>query len=124
VRATAWRQSDGGEEVAVEVLGAGHAWAWREEKEGGERCSGGWRSDVALTWAREAVRWPGDDGKAMVAEELGGGGTRARRGQEDSGDGCGEDRASVSTSYRGWREAEAPGIQWPPSMSGLEDAGY
>jgi hypothetical protein len=27
-----------------------------------------------------------------------------------------------STIYRGQREAEAPGTQWPASMLGLEDA--
>jgi hypothetical protein len=31
-------------------------------------------ADVALTRAREAARRPGDDGKAVVAEGLGGGG--------------------------------------------------
>jgi hypothetical protein len=41
VQAAAWRPGDGGEEVAVEALGAGDAWAWREEKEDGERCVGG-----------------------------------------------------------------------------------
>jgi hypothetical protein len=34
----AWRLSDGGEEMAEEVLGVGGAWARREEKEDGERC--------------------------------------------------------------------------------------
>jgi hypothetical protein len=34
----AWRPSDSGEEVAVEALGAGGAWAWREENESRERC--------------------------------------------------------------------------------------
>jgi hypothetical protein len=43
-RAVAWRPGNGGEEVAVEALGAGGAWAWREEKEDGERCGGGWQS--------------------------------------------------------------------------------
>jgi hypothetical protein len=33
-----------GEEVAVEALGEGGAWARREEKEDGERCGGGQRS--------------------------------------------------------------------------------
>jgi hypothetical protein len=32
----------------------------------------------ALTWAQEAVRRPGDDGKAVMAEEISGGGARAR----------------------------------------------
>jgi hypothetical protein len=79
---------------------------------------------VALTWAREAVRRPGNDGKVAVAEEISGGGARARRGEEESRDGCSEDRARASTFYRGWREAEARGIQWVTSMPGLEDAGY
>jgi hypothetical protein len=35
-----WRPGDGGEEVAVEALGASGAWAWREEKKSGERCGG------------------------------------------------------------------------------------
>jgi hypothetical protein len=79
---------------------------------------------VALTRAREAVRRPGNDGKVAVAEEISGGGARARRGEEESRDGCSEDRARASTFYRGWREAEARGIQWLTSMPGLEDAGY
>jgi hypothetical protein len=37
-RVAAWRQRNGGEEVMVEALSAGDAWAWREEKESGERC--------------------------------------------------------------------------------------
>jgi hypothetical protein len=32
----------------------------------------------ALTWAQEAVRRPGDDGKAVMAEEISGGGARSR----------------------------------------------
>jgi hypothetical protein len=79
---------------------------------------------VALTQAREAVRRPGDDGKAAVAEEIGGGGARAWRGEEESEDGCGKDRARASAFYRGRREAEALGIQWPTSMLSLEDSGY
>jgi hypothetical protein len=31
---------DGGEETVEEALDAGGAWAWREEKESGERCGG------------------------------------------------------------------------------------
>jgi hypothetical protein len=42
-RAAVWRPGDGGEEMVEEVLGVGGAWARREEKESGERCSGGWR---------------------------------------------------------------------------------
>jgi hypothetical protein len=54
VRATAWRQSDGGEEVAVEVLGAGHAWAWREEKGGGRDAV----EDGEATWHSPGLeRW-------------------------------------------------------------------
>jgi hypothetical protein len=75
---------------------------------------------AALTWAREAVRWPGDDGKAAAVEQLGGGGTRARRGEEESGDWCGEDPTRASSFYRGQREVEALRTQW----SGLEDASY
>jgi hypothetical protein len=37
-RAAVWRPIDDGEEMAEEALGAGGAWAWREEKESGERC--------------------------------------------------------------------------------------
>jgi hypothetical protein len=49
-----------------------------------------------------------------VAEELRGGDARARRGGEENGDGCGEDRARASTFYRGRREAEVPRrLQWP-----------
>jgi hypothetical protein len=32
-----------GEETTEQALGAGGAWAWREEKRGGERCGGGRR---------------------------------------------------------------------------------
>jgi hypothetical protein len=42
-RAVVWQQGDGGEEMAEEALGAGSAWGQREEKESGERCSGGRR---------------------------------------------------------------------------------
>jgi hypothetical protein len=62
---------------------------------------------AALTRARVAVRRPGDDSKAVAAEELGGGGARAQRGEEDSGDGCVEDRARASAFYRGPRVASA-----------------
>jgi hypothetical protein len=70
------------------------------------------------------VRWPGYNGQATVVVELGGGGAQAQRGEEESGDGCGKDRARASTFYRGRREAEAPGIQWLASMQGFEDARY
>jgi hypothetical protein len=39
---------------------------------------------AALTRAREALRWLDDAGKAAGAEELGGGGARARRGERGS----------------------------------------
>jgi hypothetical protein len=65
---------------------------------------------AAHTWDREAVRQPGDDGKMAVAEELGGGGAQAQRGEEDSRDGCGKDRVRASASYRGWREVEVARI--------------
>jgi hypothetical protein len=99
----------------------------REEKRrgvGGRGALEDGEASAALTRAREAVRWPGDDGKATVVEELVGGGARARRGEEESRDECGEDRARASTFYRGLREAEAPRTQWPASMPGFEDVGY
>jgi hypothetical protein len=37
-----WRPRDNGEEVVVEALIAGGAWAGREEKKSGERCGGEW----------------------------------------------------------------------------------
>jgi hypothetical protein len=67
-------------------------------------------ASAAHTWDREAVRQPGDDGKMAVAEELGGGGAQAQRGEEDSRDGCGKDRVRASASYRGWREVEVARI--------------
>jgi hypothetical protein len=79
---------------------------------------------AALNWAREAVRRSGAECKAAVVEELGGGGTQARRGEEESGDGCSKDRLRASAFYRGRREVEALGTQWPASMTGLEDVGY
>jgi hypothetical protein len=39
-RVMVWRPSDSGKEAVVAVSGAGGAWAWREEKESGERCRG------------------------------------------------------------------------------------
>jgi hypothetical protein len=42
---------------------------------------------AALNWAREAVRRSGAECKAAVVEELGGGGTQAWRGEEESGAG-------------------------------------
>jgi hypothetical protein len=53
-------------------------------------------ASATFTRAREVMRWPGNDGKA-VAEELGGVGARAFKGaEEESGDGCTEDRARAS----------------------------
>jgi hypothetical protein len=40
VRATARWPGNGGEDMVEEALGVGDAWARREEKESGERCSG------------------------------------------------------------------------------------
>jgi hypothetical protein len=37
-----------------------------------------------------------DDSKSAMVEGLGGGAARAHRGGEESGDGCGEDRARAS----------------------------
>jgi hypothetical protein len=79
---------------------------------------------AALTRAREAVRWSGDDGKAVVVEEPGGGGAQARRGEEEGGDRCSEGRARAFSFFRGGREVDAPGTQWLASMPGLEDVGY
>jgi hypothetical protein len=42
------------------------------------------------------MRWLGNDGKVTAAEELGGGGAQDQRGEEESGDGCDEDRARAS----------------------------
>jgi hypothetical protein len=81
-------------------------------------------ANVMLTRAREAVRWLGDDDKAAAVEEPGGDGARARRGEEESGDGCGEDRARAPTFYRGQREVEALGTQSLASMPGLADVSY
>jgi hypothetical protein len=63
-----------------------------------------------LTRAPEMVRWPGDDGKAAVAEELDGSGTRARRGDEESWDGCCEGRVRASAFYKGWRQVGRQGL--------------
>jgi hypothetical protein len=56
-----------------------------------------------------------------VVEELGGGEARARRGGEENGDGCGEDRVRASAFYGGRREAEA---LVAASMAGHEGTGY
>jgi hypothetical protein len=49
----------------------------------------------------------------VAAKEFGGGDARARRGGEENGDGCDEDRARASAFYRGRKEAEALGLlQW------------
>jgi hypothetical protein len=37
-RVAVWRAGNGGEETTEEALGAGNAWARRDEKESGERC--------------------------------------------------------------------------------------
>jgi hypothetical protein len=104
VRVAVWRPGDGGEEVAVEALGAGDAWVWREEKEGGRGEVEDGEAGAALTRAREAVGRSNDDGKAVAAEELGGGGSRAQRGEEERGDECGEGQVRASAFYRGrWR---------------------
>jgi hypothetical protein len=70
------------------------------------------------------VRRPSDDGKVVEVEELGGGGARAQRGEEENRDGCGEGQVRASAFYRGQRVVETPGTQWSSSMPGLEDAGY
>jgi ribosomal protein L19E len=67
------------------------------------------KAGATLTRAREAVKQLGDDGKAVAVEELGGGGARARRGEEESGDGCSEGQARAMAFYKGRREVEAPG---------------
>jgi hypothetical protein len=55
------------------------------------------------------VSRPGDNGEATAGMKLDGGGARAQKGGEESGDWCGGGRARVSTFYKGWREAEAAG---------------
>jgi hypothetical protein len=85
---------------------------WRDAVEDGE-------AGAVLTQSREEVRRPGDDDKAAAVEELGGGGTRSQRGEEDSKDGCGEERVRASASYRGWREAEAARIGRAVALNGV-----
>jgi hypothetical protein len=80
-----------------------------EREDHGEPSSG-------LTGVRATSLQLGNGGEEAVVEAIGGGGARARRGEEESRDGCGEDWVRASASYRGRREAEAPGIQWPASM--------
>jgi hypothetical protein len=63
-----------------------------------------------------------------VVEGLGGGDARTQRGGEESGDGCGEDRARASNFYRGRMEAEAlRRLQWPAMkvpVTCSEDGGF
>jgi hypothetical protein len=47
-QAAVWRPGDSGEETAEEALGVGSARAWREEKESGEMCGGGWRGSLFI----------------------------------------------------------------------------
>jgi hypothetical protein len=58
--AAMWQPGDVGEEVAMEALGAGSAWAWREEKDG-ERCGGGWVMTIG-----EGSAQPGSRGGEAV----------------------------------------------------------
>jgi hypothetical protein len=44
----------------------------------------------------------------VAVKGLGGGEARSRRGGEENGDVCGEDRVRASAFYRGRREPEAP----------------
>jgi hypothetical protein len=113
--------------VSDDLAGAqpnGCSEAWRltndgamEREEHGEPGSG-------LTGARATSLQLGNGGEEAAVEAIGGGGARARRGEEESRDGCGEDWVRASASYRSRREAEAPGIQWLASMQGFEDARY
>jgi hypothetical protein len=47
--------------------------------------------DGLLIGGRAAVRQLDDSGKVAAGRKLGGGGARARRGEEESGDGCNGD---------------------------------
>jgi hypothetical protein len=49
--------------MVEEVLGAGGAWAWREEKRSGGGAVEDGEAGVVLTWARAVVRWSGDDAR-------------------------------------------------------------
>jgi hypothetical protein len=66
VRVAVWRPGDGGEEVAVEALGVGDAWVWREEK---RRRGGG---EVRWRMVKPAQRSPGLErrwgGQTMTAK--------------------------------------------------------
>jgi hypothetical protein len=84
----------------------------------GERGARGAR--LGPHWGASDVVATGQCIEEAAVEAIGGGGARARRGEEESRDGCGEDWVRASASYRGRREAEAPGIQWPASMSVLK----
>jgi hypothetical protein len=65
-----------------------------------------WRTAKPTLRSPRLERRSGDDSKAAVEEELGGGGAQAQKGEEESGDGCREDRARSPAFYRGRREAE------------------
>ena len=65
---------------ARKLTGEGRPWRGEDGEAG-----------ATLTWAREALWWPGNDGKSAAGEELGGGGVGPRRREEEEGDECGED---------------------------------
>jgi hypothetical protein len=71
---------------------SGHSGARELTGEGGK-----WRVEhggpiLALTGARVAVWWPGDDNKAAAEKILGGGGAQYLGVGEKRGGGCGENR--------------------------------
>jgi hypothetical protein len=88
-------------------LASGRSQAQKLVSEGRAQRGEDGEASAALTQAREAARWLGNDGKSVSAEGLGGGAARARRGGEESGDGCGEDRtrasAFIGAGGRQWR---------------------
>jgi hypothetical protein len=53
----------------------GRSGAWKLTDEGQVRRGEDGEAGAALTWASEAVRWPGNDGKLAVVERLEGGDT-------------------------------------------------
>jgi hypothetical protein len=65
---------------ARKLTGEGRPWRGEDGEAG-----------ATLTRAREALWWPGNDGKSAAGEELGGGGVGPRRREEEEGDECGED---------------------------------
>jgi hypothetical protein len=80
--------------------------------------------DQPLTRGRAAVRWPDDGGKVAAGRKLGGGGAQARRGEEESGDGCDGDRAGPQPFIGpegggGGRERWGGGGKWHPSLPSL-----